>query len=503
MDKRRRQNSSVSDMVVHGPLTDPGYVTTSERSEGTPSLSRSLVDGRATESLAMADHLLAEGSLAGAALASVEVASLLALVLLGDLGQVRARAGAILARTGPGVDGAMAGALTAMAYIAWDEGRVADAMVLLRAGVERRDEVAEPMFGTYVGLTLSSRLRALGEVEASAAALADCEVSGDPVWAAGPPVFRAGLRLSTGDVAGAVQEAERGLALASWPPAALFAGQARGVLTSAALIRGDTCEVRRQLAAARRLPIGRQALAGQTAELWFEGRLADIEGGPADAVRRLDLVYDGLTHHRRLMVEDPAAAAWLTRAALAAGATGRAQRVASTAEQLAVDNPDYPTLVAVSDHVRGLVDRDPAALERAAANHRQPWARASALEDAGTVLEEVGARSAGLARLGEAVYAYEDAGASHDVTRVRRRVDEVQGRVPRRRRLPRPVSGWHSLTDAERTVAEVVAEGLTNRAAGERLYLSRHTVDAHLRQIFRKLEVGSRVEMTRRVLEET
>jgi regulatory LuxR family protein len=41
----------------------------------------------------------------------------------------------------------------------------------------------------------------------------------------------------------------------------------------------------------------------------------------------------------------------------------------------------------------------------------------------------------------------------------------------------RPVTGWASLTDTERGVAAVITEGLTNREAAARLYLSRHTID--------------------------
>jgi len=58
----------------------------------------------------------------------------------------------------------------------------------------------------------------------------------------------------------------------------------------------------------------------------------------------------------------------------------------------------------------------------------------------------------------------------------------------------------YGLTVSELRVAEVVAEGLTNREVGERLYLSRHTVDFHLRQIYRKLGVSSRVALTRFVV---
>ena len=57
--------------------------------------------------------------------------------------------------------------------------------------------------------------------------------------------------------------------------------------------------------------------------------------------------------------------------------------------------------------------------------------------------------------------------------------------------------GWPSLTPTERSVAAVVAEGTTNREAAARLFLSPHTVDYHLRQIFRKLGIGSRVELAR------
>jgi len=64
----------------------------------------------------------------------------------------------------------------------------------------------------------------------------------------------------------------------------------------------------------------------------------------------------------------------------------------------------------------------------------------------------------------------------------------------------RPDYGWPSLTGSERSVAAIIAEGATNREAAARLFLSRHTIDFHLRQIFRKLEINSRVELTRLVV---
>jgi DNA-binding CsgD family transcriptional regulator len=67
----------------------------------------------------------------------------------------------------------------------------------------------------------------------------------------------------------------------------------------------------------------------------------------------------------------------------------------------------------------------------------------------------------------------------------------------RRNRPGRPVEGWASLTEGELRVVSLVTQGLTNRATAERAFLSRHTVDSHLRQVFRKLNISSRVELVR------
>jgi DNA-binding CsgD family transcriptional regulator len=56
--------------------------------------------------------------------------------------------------------------------------------------------------------------------------------------------------------------------------------------------------------------------------------------------------------------------------------------------------------------------------------------------------------------------------------------------------------GWHSLTKAERRVSRLVAGGLTNKLIAKKLSLSHHTVDAHLKHIFTKLDIHSRVELT-------
>jgi ketoreductase RED2 len=70
-----------------------------------------------------------------------------------------------------------------------------------------------------------------------------------------------------------------------------------------------------------------------------------------------------------------------------------------------------------------------------------------------------------------------------------------RARPTRRRGKNDPRFGWESLTTAEHRVAEAVAAGLTNAEAARRLFVSPYTVDYHLRQIFLKLGISSRVQL--------
>lgn len=54
---------------------------------------------------------------------------------------------------------------------------------------------------------------------------------------------------------------------------------------------------------------------------------------------------------------------------------------------------------------------------------------------------------------------------------------------------------WDSLTPAEQQVARLVADGLTNSAVAEQLFISKHTVESHLKHIFTKLGITSRVAL--------
>jgi predicted ATPase/class 3 adenylate cyclase/DNA-binding CsgD family transcriptional regulator len=66
-----------------------------------------------------------------------------------------------------------------------------------------------------------------------------------------------------------------------------------------------------------------------------------------------------------------------------------------------------------------------------------------------------------------------------------------------RGRRARTSSGWASLTPTERSVAQLVADGLANKEIAARLIMSPRTVQSHLTHIYTKLGVTSRVHLAR------
>lgn len=65
---------------------------------------------------------------------------------------------------------------------------------------------------------------------------------------------------------------------------------------------------------------------------------------------------------------------------------------------------------------------------------------------------------------------------------------------------PRPAGGLDKLTEREREVLALMAEGRSNKGICSRLFLSPKTVEAHVRHIFMKLGVEESLDDHRRVL---
>lgn len=103
-----------------------------------------------------------------------------------------------------------------------------------------------------------------------------------------------------------------------------------------------------------------------------------------------------------------------------------------------------------------------------------------------------GATGDAIASLDRALAIDVQAGARWDAARVRGQLRQLGVR----RRIvisDRPATGWEALTSAEAAVAQLAAEGKTDREIAETLFISPHTVNTHLRHIFDKLGVNSRI----------
>lgn len=213
-------------------------------------------------------------------------------------------------------------------------------------------------------------------------------------------------------------------------------------------------------------------------------------------------VHD-LEEHLRVMVfetetaADAKAAVLLVRGALARGDHAKAAQLTESTQRLARSRPSDGDVSVAAQHARGLVERDPAKLDLVAGQYQIPLARAGAVEDAGLAWASRGRHDDAVSRLRQAHGLYERLGDDPGMARVRAELRAAGVRLHHWRRVERPASGWDSLTDTESQIAQLVSSGLSNRQVAGQVFLSTHTVAFHLRHIFWKLGVTSRVELAR------
>jgi DNA-binding NarL/FixJ family response regulator/energy-coupling factor transporter ATP-binding protein EcfA2 len=189
----------------------------------------------------------------------------------------------------------------------------------------------------------------------------------------------------------------------------------------------------------------------------------------------------------------------LVRLLLAAGQRPDAASVTARLENGADANPGFPGLRAAALHARALLDQDPERALAAVQAYRgdpRSLVRAAAFEDAGRLLQER-AKDEAVGYLDEALRLQSAAGAERDAARVRRLLRDSGAQRAAGR--PDPAAAhWPELTASELAVVRLVIRGATDREVAQRLYISAHTVNSHLRHVFTKLGIRSRVELARR-----
>jgi DNA-binding CsgD family transcriptional regulator len=267
-------------------------------------------------------------------------------------------------------------------------------------------------------------------------------------------------------------------------------------LARVALHTGDTAGLAQARRWAARLSSARESPSARHLGAWLGALLADADGATPDRqapVHALDPLANG-----PLSATSPrtyADAATLTRLLVDADRQADAKSVVARLEDFAALHEDFPFLESAVLHARAVLDEDADIAVQAAAlsgGDPRPLVRAAVLEDAGRLLPA--SRTAEAVPLLEtALDCYCAAGAERDAARVRSLL-RTRGVRPTMSG-PRSAPGWPQLTESELAVVSLVARGATNREVAERLFLSPYTVNSHLRHVFTKLGIKSRVEL--------
>jgi DNA-binding CsgD family transcriptional regulator len=274
-----------------------------------------------------------------------------------------------------------------------------------------------------------------------------------------------------------------------------------GVRSLLALHRGELRAAEEAAArAARELTGGSPRYRSHWAT-WVQALLLEAGGSDQEALATLGGVWDWC-RRSGFALEYPVLGPDLVRLALAAGDPEQARQVAAAVDEVAAGNPAVPWMAGAALRCRGLAEGDPKLLRAAVDTYAQgprPFELALAAEEAGAAFAGHGDVAAAAPLLRRALATYEGLGAARPAARAEATLRDLGIRRGRRGPRRRPRLGWESLTGTERRVVDLVAEGLTNPQIGERLFVSRRTVQTHLAHVFAKLDISSRAQLAAEV----
>jgi DNA-binding CsgD family transcriptional regulator len=173
---------------------------------------------------------------------------------------------------------------------------------------------------------------------------------------------------------------------------------------------------------------------------------------------------------------------------------GRQDDAAALVVHYARTIEDHRIAPAILERLRGMVTRDESHFEAAFERHQAgpaPFELARTQLAYGELLRATERREAAREPLRAALEGFERIDALPFADRARREL-RAAGAVTRS-----AAADGAELTPHELRVAQLVAQGLTNREAAAALFVSAKTVEHHLRSVFRKLGVKRRAELAR------
>jgi DNA-binding CsgD family transcriptional regulator len=226
------------------------------------------------------------------------------------------------------------------------------------------------------------------------------------------------------------------------------------------------------------------------------GRMHLALGRPAAAVDDFAACGERLAHRG---IHHPGVLPWQAGMASALLRVGREAEAVAAADEAVRVARRYaaPRALAIALRVRGLVSGTIEPLREAVVLLEPTPAR---LELARTRVD----LGAALRRAGRRVAARTELAAGRDLAGrcgadplVARAGEELRAAGARPRRLA--VTGADALTAGERRVAELAADGLSNREVAQALFVTTKTVETHLGHVYRKLGVTGRDELAARL----
>ncbi|MFD7660959.1 LuxR C-terminal-related transcriptional regulator, partial [Actinosynnema sp. NPDC059797] len=216
--------------------------------------------------------------------------------------------------------------------------------------------------------------------------------------------------------------------------------------------------------------------------LWVEALLLEARGRTTEAAATAARAWD-LLPELRFLHTNWMAPPDVVRLALAVRDVDLAYRVTEETEA-AARRFGTASATGAALRCRGLVQGGPRYSLQAVEAYRdspRPVERALARAQAGAALAAAGEVEEARPLFRQALDALDERGAVGETRRIHAVMREHGvRRGPRDRRRP-ATTGWDSLTRTELVVVRHVAEGLANAEVAKRLYVSRYTVETHLK----------------------
>jgi DNA-binding CsgD family transcriptional regulator len=275
------------------------------------------------------------------------------------------------------------------------------------------------------------------------------------------------------------------------------------VRTAVALLRGETEIATAQLRLADTLTDADEAIRNPGIAV-MRGWLAASSGDLAAARDTLRPVLQGAQQARSYWPLWPCWNALFYQIGTATDDDTFTASCLDVAEANGARNPGVASFEGVALNLRGLSKKDLEILAEAAGvldRSPRPVLRAVGAESYGRALLAADRHSEAVTQLDRAWDEYHQMGARafrSEVQRVMRQAGVRRAKWSTAAAAA-PTTGWASLTEAERRVATLISDGHTNKATASALGVSINTVGTHLRAIFAKLGVQSRVQLANRL----